>query len=210
MNNIIADILAKGFASLDFISSAAGLVYDVKLKKNDKIKTFPAAQNVFKSSEVCIKDNTYTHLIPTGKDTGIIYFEDLDSDMITKTRQYEHWRGSLKLVGWFNLLNACTKENGFTGTDDLKCLIKDMINSVTFSNFAFKGHIEIDKEYSKNKNPFSRFSYDEARTQFLLHPFDFMSLRITYNVFIKCNCTLGEGDVEADFLSIYQEAIDKV
>jgi len=210
MNDVISNVLAQGFSGLDFVTSAAGLVYDVKLKKKDKVITLPASQKVYKSVEECITDQTYTHLVPTSKDTGIIYFEDLDSDMITKTDLYEHWRGSLKLIGWFNILDACTKENGFTGTEDLKCLIKDLVNGVSFTGFAFKGHIEVDKEYSKLKNPFSRFSYDEARTQYLVHPFDFISLRITYNIFIKCGCSLGERDVAADFMSVYQLYKDKV
>lgn len=219
MNDIIADILAKKLAGLGFVSKAAGLVYDLKTKSKGIDKIFPAATKVYINSEACSDESVYKDLIPNSKDTGILYFEDLDSDLVYKTDVYEQWKGSLKLVGWFNVLDVCQKINLFHSIHDINCLIKNVIEEgLSDTDAIFESSIGITKHYSKRRNPFLRFSYDETQTQYLIHPFDFFSFKVDYTVFAKCNCrlqydvTVGEQVIESgttdytDFVQMYIEA----
>lgn len=168
----------------------AGLVRPVTISQpssNGVVrKTFPVACSV---SQDCCTDKTYTDLIPNTQYKSVVYFEDNGVQVLGADARYIEMRSNLSLIGWLN-----GKKLGYNGCGIASMAILSIIktlkpNFAPFNSGSFvKIKIAAISEDPKNPNIFTRYSYDESTTQFLMYPFDYfrLNLQITFSVPLNC------------------------
>lgn len=196
MNSAIADIIRGKIDTLCFVDKISGLVRPVSmiLTNNDNVKVekiFPVACSV--THQEC-QAGKYMDLVPNSKYRSVIYFEENSLTFIERIGNIQKMESSLKLVGWLNL-----KKTDCVVSDKAILLILSAIPSIPFSDDIYdRISIVIESEERKNKDIFSKYSYEETVNQYLLYPYDYFALNIktTFSVNTDCieqfNCTADE------------------
>lgn len=190
MNEKIANILKTQIESLPFVEKIAGLVRPVKLQVPGKdntltLKTFPIATDI--SNEQCISGQ-YKDLVPNSKYRSVLYFEDNGCTLTYREKRWVGFNSRLTLVGWLNLelLMECGNYTGSTEVilSILEALPENTINSDIYREIRITALSEIPKSNAI----FSRYTYDELTTQYLLYPYDFFALNMSVDFKINLAC----------------------
>lgn len=177
----VGNIIVGYLQGLTFIDKLAGVVKtitksDVDGNNNPIRKTFPVACGL--EFQDCINKGKYQDLVPDSKLKSIVYLEDSGIRLIRKEGYKNVYTASYRLVSWIN-----QKALGYV--DD--CSITSKIIDVIISRFPdipqTSGYyqellIDVVGQDPKSLNPFSKYSYDEDRTQYLMRPFDYFSLQL--------------------------------
>lgn len=130
----------------------------------------------------------YTDLVPNSKYKSIHYFEDGGVSQINNNGRKD-WRfeSKLRLVGWINL-----KKLGKTDCSISAKAILQIINALPSDRFNSGEYMNIQitsiSEAPKSSAIFSKYTYDEAVTQYLMFPFDYYALDITTQFTISKSC----------------------
>ena len=213
MNELIAEILASRLIALPFVTKSAGLIHDLRLSggKDKPDRVFAASNKVYSTRDECDNVGAYTDLIPVSSETGISYFEAGD-EKLTNRGAFDIVKGELTLVAWFNRSDICQKLNVLDPMLDIRCAFQNLIEKDLLTQGSIlQGKIKIIRNYGRNKNPFKRFSYDEKQRQFLIHPFDYFSAKIEYNIYANCNCgSVYDTSVEDEYIRNSIDNIDFV
>lgn len=193
MNEKIANIIKTKIQSLSFVDKIAGLtrpvMVDVLGEGNTKVqKIYPIACNV--STDDCIKGR-YQDLIPNSKYASIIYFEDLGTTFTKEAQNWMKFDSRLSLVCWMNLKKLGECEKCTTSTEVLLSIL-GILSEFPFndSTYAPIREIKIESigEAVKSNNIFSKYTYDEKTTQYLLYPYDFFMLNMSVSYRINLHC----------------------
>ena len=180
MVNQICDILAQDFAGLNFVSKSAGVmeIFKKPMPKG-KEKVLPVARKIYTGSEIltCDVKTPYYELLPNGKESCIIYFEDKGAKLQKKNKRYSTFKGKLKLVCWANTKLIDPQIDPKT--------IRAAVRSTLREHIPLTGQILGTKikvaEIAPNRpHPFEKFTIDEALKQFLTHPYTYFVLDIDY------------------------------
>lgn len=190
MNEIVAEGLAQALIDLPFLSRVCGCVTRVKkIITSDNVKTFPATKVLHKSvvggTSECVVTGDYYEMIPDDNEIGMLYFEDLGANVVDSTSRYNTWKGRLKMVVWLNMKRI----GGDNGPGVLiGAVLKAVPSSIDISGRFLGGTIKPSKIDPKSFNPFAYYSYDEARQQYLMYPFDYFSIDLAYVARTSKNC----------------------
>lgn len=193
LKSYLEPLVSDGSTSTKFIDKLAGVIKVVTKTEmgdsNNPIrKTFPVSCNI--NFEDCNNNGAYKDLIPNSLLGCIVYFEDLGIRLVNEERGYRRWRSSYRMIGWINQKKLGTNECNVTGT-----IINTLINQ--FPSKAFNSGIytqcliEVLGQDPKSLNPFSKFTYDEDRTQYLMNPFDYFSLQIDVTCSVHGSCVVA-------------------
>ena len=189
MNNKLANIIKGKISDLTWIDKIAGLVQTVNIKIDKVSKSYPISCDV--DYEVCIK-GAYQDLAPNSKKDSIVYFEDKGVSFVQRIGNRIKFRSSLRLVCWLNLKNiygaTCDAEveHGNVSGDYVIEVIK-ALPSVPFSEGDFIGITITDiSQAERSVDIFSKYTYNEQATQYLLFPFDFFALDLQIEFTIPC------------------------
>lgn len=187
----IGDIIKGYLQSLSFIDKLAGVVKvlnKVDVDQNGKTitKRFPVACNVDFST--CNTSDKYKDLIPDSSLGCIVFLEDLGVRFIGNKGNKQGWKASYRLVGWVNNSKLGTDNCSVTGQ-----IIASVINKfpiVPFNNGIYQSVVinVIGQDPKTGNDPFSKYSFDESKTQYLMYPFDYFSLIIDVNFDIDKRC----------------------
>jgi hypothetical protein len=188
MNEKIANILKTKLEALPFADKLAGMVRPMRIEvlgeNNVRAqKTFPVSCDLSFNE---VEKGKYKDLIPQSKYGSIIYFEDNGTTLTYRDRGRVGFVGRLNLVCWLNLNKVnCLK----TGSTQALLNIISLLPDTHFSVDELR-EIRITgvSEVPKSNAIFSRYSYDEIKTQYLLHPFDYFSLAINVEYWVKLSC----------------------
>lgn len=197
MNQTIANIL-KGYlenCGSDFVDKIAGLVqsvtYNITDKDNNKItKTMPVSCNF--TAEDC-KTGLYNDLAPDSKYKTVIYFEDGGVTFNKQEGIFKCYTSNLKLVCWINtiLYKADWCGSGVpctVGAEIIKkilcCFPSHPVNVTPF----VRVYPNVVSEEIRSNSIFSKYTYNEPQTQYLLYPYDFFALQITTNFCVCMDC----------------------
>jgi hypothetical protein len=189
MNERIANIIKTQIDGLNFVDKIAGLVRAVKVdvinENNIRVtKTFPVACDV--TADECVKGR-YQDLIPDSKYKSIVYFEDGGTTMTGKDRDWILFRSNLTLVAWLNL-----QKIGCNCTYSTAAILSIIASLPEFpineTNGLQQISINVINEVPKSFAIFSKYTYDEKISQFLLSPYDYFALNITADYRINVNC----------------------
>lgn len=188
MNTDIANILKGYIETLPFAGKVGGLVkpitYTSQTDKGVIKKTIPVDCGVTHAN--CLKGR-YTDLMPDSKYNSVMYFEDggvRPSDNSARDFSFE---SNLKLVCWLNL-----KKLGKTGCSNTALAIATILNTLptrTFNNGVYSRiFIAVTGEEIKSPQIFSKYTYDEEKTQYLMYPYDYFALNISVRFSISKSC----------------------
>lgn len=192
LKSFLEPLRVGGTGSNQFIDKLEGVVKSITRSdldsNNSRIsKTFPIACGT--SFADCNNSSKYTDLIPNSNLGCIVYFEDLGVRMISEDGNKRSWKSSYRLVCWLNQKKLGYDDCSITGQ-----VINTMIEQFPKNYFNVtdtiyqKCSIEILGQDPKSFNPFSKYSYDEDKTQYLMSPFDYFSIQIDVNFSVDNRC----------------------
>jgi len=194
--NFLEPLLIGGSGENPFIDKLAGVIKTVVTSDLDSQnrpvrKSFPVACGI--SYSECLKSNRYLDLVPNGKLKSIVYLEDNGLRIVGTNGNKNQWKASYKLVGWLN-----QKEMGYDDCSITSLIINEIINKFPELPVQINSPsewskyqrllIEVEGQDPKSYNPFSKFSYDEDKTQYLMYPFDYFSLNLTVSFEMNKKC----------------------
>ena len=186
MNNKIADILADKISGLSWVDKLAGLVQTAQISVGDPkiIKRFPISCNM-KYLDIC-KTGIYDELFPNSRYKSVIYFEDGGCVVEKSQGERIYFISRLRLVCWLN-----TKSLHIECSESYLYII-DLFKVLNISPFNLDYFIGVDivitSEAVRDSTIFSKYTYDEKRTQYLLYPFDFFALDIQVKFALTASC----------------------
>lgn len=187
----VASIVKEYLSSLSFIDKLAGLVKTVTKTDLDKDnrpvkKTFPVACGV--DFAQCITNGKYTDLVPNSKIGCMVYLEDNGGvRLIGRNGKNYRFNASYRLVSWINSKKLGYENCSITAQmilSIISALPENPINEGIYQRLL----VEVLGQDPKSYVPFSKYSYDEDKTQYLMHPFDYFSLPIEVTFEINPAC----------------------
>ncbi len=191
LKSFLEPLRVGGSGDNPFIDKLAGVVKTVTRTVNSGNtsikKTFPVACGVTFSE--CNNSSVLTDLVPNDKLGCIVYFEDLGVRFLEEAANKKKWKASYRLVGWVNNKKLGIEHCSVTGN-----IINTITNQFPANTFNVTDSIyqmcsiEVLGQDPKSLNPFSKYSYDEDKTQYLMTPFDYFSLQIDVNYSIDRRC----------------------
>lgn len=193
MTNDFANLLDSYIAELPFADKHAGLVRTVTTREqaNDtktKISSFPVACSA--SAVDCAAPGKLKELCPDSSKKSVIYCEENGG---TTFLGFEHnnlkFRCNIRVVGWLNL-----NKLGITSCSWSAIAILNIIAALPAVPFNYIGKpytrckVVSISEAEKSAAIFSRYTYDEPVTQYLLYPYDYFALNISFEFTVPRSC----------------------
>ena len=185
MNDSIANMIALKLIELPYITKACGCVRVLSTKDR---KRYPISTLVhFESEEVCDQEDGYVIMAPTSQHVGVCFFEDLGVRFgkVTSSRA-RYLQGSLKLIVWVNLDKIGENATIEPIQESIWATLGRM--KVEGLPSSVGGKVKVSQIYPKHPNAFTKYSFDEERTQFLSHPFDHFAMKLDYTCIIMQGC----------------------
>lgn len=194
MNKEIAKVLRdrlKEDEGLPFVEKYAGLVQTVteQVGANDvkKVRKYPV------STEVVIGNVCSQHeeeMTPDSAMKGILYFEDNGTTPNGMKGEDFEYTSALTLVCWINRGKVVSNiYSEITGIAIQNIISKLRIgeNPENVSMFK-KMSVSVSRILPQEASIFSKYTYEEAETQYLRPPFEFfaLSLQVKYSINQKC------------------------
>lgn len=200
----------QDLTSLPFVQRFGGLVRIVSRQERTENQlvvkqTFPIAQGI--NDYECWNLGKYEHLVPNDRLASVFYFEDVGDftyqGRYANSRHLLHFSGQARLVGWLNLPMIGKDSNipeSLTYSAIQVHLLKTLnktYNNVTQPFKMYKVVFSVASEENRHNSPFEKYSYDEYQ-QFLIYPFDWISLVVKVDLIVAPDClgdlTLNEYD----------------
>ncbi len=201
MNQAVANILKDYIIDLGFVDKIAGLVatQSMTITGEDGVKTikrYPVACCV--TAEDC-KLGAYNDLTPDSKYKTVIYFEDGGTSFLSAAGNFRRYQSRLRLVCWINVPKLegeiwCSEGPCTASTNIIISIIRAIPNFP--ENFAplMQVRYEVTNQAVRDSGIFSRYTYNELQTQYLLAPYDYFALDLTVDFAI---CITGTDEYDA-------------
>lgn len=213
MNSTIANVILARIeaANLPWIDKVSGLTRAISFTKGTNAgKTWPIACTV--NDPLSCEDTTIGELIPNENYNSVLFFEGdaypSSSPIVGAGRVIgKKFTSRLRVVVWLN----CSRLGGDCGCGDLASL--NLISAIEALPRKYESgplmdihHTVIGGGPARGRDIFSRYTFDEARSQYLHFPFDFFALDIetTYRIIPGCedqvepenvNCWTGPTNI---------------
>ena len=191
VKGLLEPFLVGGSGTNQFIDKLAGVVKVITMQdKNESdstiIKSFPISSNTY--LEECKKPGAYKDLIPNSKYGCMVYLEEETGvDFISEDRNGKKYSTAFLLVGWINQKKLGTSDCSVTGK-----IVNTIINALTIKPFNRDIYqsiiIEVTGQNPKSLNPFSKYTYDEENTKYLMAPYDYFILKVEVIVNVNLAC----------------------
>lgn len=193
MNNKIATILKGYIDDLIWVDKIAGLVQtaNIRVKKDDTAieKSYPISCDI--DLDACLK-GAYQDLAPDSKKKSVLYFEDKGVTFIERQGNKLKFQSSLRLVCWLNLklIQEAGCDSVVTGCGSsgdyviqiLKILPTIPISTPDFVSIYISGIAQAERDVSI----FSKYTYNETATQYLMFPYDYFAIDFMIDFTIPC------------------------
>jgi hypothetical protein len=196
VNNKIANILKGYVEDLTWIDKISGLVQTVtiRIKEGETVvnKSYPVSCDI--DYVECIKGR-YQDLAPDSKKKSVLYFEDKGVSFIARKGNTIQFQSSLRMVCWLNLKmidgSTCDSEVEHCAVSgDYVIEVLKALPSVPFTAQGFVSlHISSISQAVRSVDIFSKYTYNEQSTQYLLFPFDFFALDLNIDFTVPCITT---------------------
>ena len=175
--------------SVQFADKVAGLVVPMRRMVNKIEKVFPVAYNTPSDCD----SSVYADLVPDSSKTSIIYCEKI-GDVVMEQALRNVWitTATLRLVCWYNLdrINeGQSVDEGNVANNVLSQLPKRLPDAW----FLYVRSVILNPvRVIFGADIFSKYTYDEVRTQFLTLPYGAFAIDIEVQYIMnKCAITLG-------------------
>lgn len=191
IKSILEPLRIGGSGLNPFIDKLAGVVKTIY--KTDSVdgktvrKSFPVSCGM--DYPECISNGRYKDLVPNSKLGCIVYLEDLGARLTGTSSNRNDWKASYRLVGWVNQAKLGYEDCSIT-SKIINTIIATIPEGVSNSGIYQRGSIEILGQDPRSFDPFSKYTYDEEKTQYKMYPFDYFSLLIDVNFSVDKRCTV--------------------
>lgn len=130
-----------------------------------------------------------TAAVPNDSKNGLIYFEDAGAVITGAKGSRQLWRSSLVLVCWMN--KAKFSEDVYSRITS--AAVAEIMRKIGANTLANEGNFigfspKVLRVLPQTAEVFSKYSYDEAITQYLRPPFDFFAMQMVVDYGINPNC----------------------
>lgn len=193
MNNKLANILRNQISDLIWIDKISGLVQtaNVRIKSGENVseKSYPISCSM--TADACMKGG-YQDLCPNSKKKSVVYFEDRGLTFERQEGNHLFYVSSLRLVCWLNLqlIQGVGCKNDVIGCGTSGDYVLEVIKKFDYKPFDSGGLYGImvhpPNQVERSVDIFSKYTYNENATQFLLSPFEFFALDFETDFFIPC------------------------
>jgi len=192
MNNKIANIIVDYIKDLTWIDKLAGLTQVAKVNQTSGDgtveKRYPVSCQM-SVDDLCV-DGCYEELAPNSKYMSVVYFEDNGFTFNRQAGNRLYYESNLKLVAWLNyarLTRVMGVGCGATGNyiiDIIKALPAFPVNVADLMGVS----IRVTSQAIRSDDIFSKYTFNQTATQFLMLPFDFFSLEIRTSFYLIPEC----------------------
>jgi hypothetical protein len=178
MINSVVEQIRENIATLNFVSKSAGVVRE-QIKDKQR---FP----VIAVNDECTGD--YTDLLPNSKESCIVFFELLNNSVEENRLHSVQYSAELRACVWVN-----TKLINPNDVDLIAAHISNKIAKTVFTaNASYIKHpktlISSGVDY---KNPYSKYTIDENKNQFLMKPYAGFSINFKLDYIFVYDCLPG-------------------
>lgn len=199
MIDIVANILHEYIKDLAWADKTAALIRVATRTTESGVRQyFPVACQL---TEAECNAGRYQDLMPDDRKKSVMYFEDNGGVQYKrKAGSVDIYEAHLRLVGWLNIKllgqTDCSITAGAIG-DILRALPGKVAPAVASTYGLSNVLIHYAGEAKKDVNIFSKYSYNEAQTQYLLYPYDYFALEfsVEFSMNKECLPTLTPGTV---------------
>jgi len=181
---MITEIAYQLVKNLSFIDKWVGLAIPMRKMIEKKEKIFPVAYNIDPNCDV----SEYTDLVPDSKKSAICYCEKINEITFEQIRKnYFIASTDLRIVLWYNL-NRITEgdyiDEGIMAANLLAKIPRTLSNSL----FTYVSSVNIFPSGAMTGALiFSKYTYEEVRTQFVTHPYGAVAVDVNIQYVInKC------------------------
>lgn len=196
MNKELAHILKERLVrdgGLPFVELISGLAQRVTFKQNNDdgaaiTKTMPVSYDNTTAERCTVTPERA--LIPDSSKKGLLYFEDMGSVFVDRmSGGAMKYRSTLILVCWMNRARLVgdnyAEITSYCVAGILKKLgVKSIKNEQPFIGML----VTPGRILPQDASVFSRYTYDEAVTQYLRPPFEFFGMELTIDYGIHPDC----------------------
>ena len=188
MNNKIANIVVGFIEDLPWIEKLSGLTQVARVSQSSgdsKVeKRFPisCAMNY---DDAC-KLGTYDELSPDSKYKSVVFFEDDSFSLDEKVGDKLYYESTIRLVAWLNL---CKIEDSCGTSGDYVLSIIKALPAMAYNYGVMLGiTIDVTSQLQRDVSIFSKYTFNEKQTQYLMYPYDFFALEIRTRFHVKSEC----------------------
>lgn len=180
MNQAIANIL-KGFIDdLTFVDKIAGMVSTQYMTIEGVDKSYPVACCV--TADDC-KQGAYNDLTLNSAYKTVIYFEDGGVTFVRAQGNFRHYQSRLRLVCWINVAklneDPCYTDIPCTASTNILIEIIRAIPNFPANYSPFQQvRFEVVAQVVRDNSIFSKYTYNEKQTQYLMAPYDYFAIDI--------------------------------
>lgn len=188
MNHKIATLFKTYLETLLWSDKVAGLVQTASIG-GDNPKSYPISCDI--TAAACLK-GAYQDLCPNSKKKSVLYFEDKGISMVERAGTRLKFKSSLRLVGWLNLklIQEAACDSEVDGCGSIGTYVIEVIKLLPTSPIQTADFVSIMvsdiSEPERSVDIFSKYSYSETETQFLLFPYAFFCLDLQIDFTIPC------------------------
>lgn len=179
MVDVIVEKIAEGLAAIPIVSLSAGLVTSQLLEVDDKTRVFPKA---FNYSKLKAGVPELVLVLPDSKERLILYWESLSVDF-NDSRMHEY-TCQARLVGWYNTKKLDPSER----SNLVSYLVSKIPSTVAPSKAVSCVQVKFKGEESRSSNPFGKWTMDEQKNQFLMHPYNWFALNFQIRFINTIGC----------------------
>lgn len=199
MNSPVANLILARIeaANLGWIDKVAGLTRAITFSKGKNIGTWPIACTV--NDPLACDETTIAELLPNENYNSILFFEGETFPTRVKDRVMgASFTSKLRIVVWMN----CSRLGGDCDCGSLAA--QNLITAIESSRRGYASgplieikHTVIGGGPARGREIFSRYTFNEARSQYLHYPFDFFALDVetTFRVAKGCEDQLDPDNV---------------
>ena len=197
MNKEIAEILRDRIKDLPFIDVCAGLVQTIVVANdpnNEKRRfSFPMSYDVDTSAgqgSSCYVGKE-RDLMPDSSKKSIFYFEDMGISP-AKVFGRPGFQSTIRLVGWINRSRLLGDKYINVSTFAMSAIVGRLArkNPINIGNMKMLS-VTVGTIPRQDASLFSRYSYDESVTQFLMPPFECIGIDFICKYIVKDNCLIN-------------------
>jgi len=195
MNHKIANIIVDYIKDLAWVDKITGLTQIAQVKQNDVIKRFPVSCDMT-YDDLCIQ-GCYEDLMPSSQRRSVLFFEDGSFTFIRQEGGKLFYESRLRLVCWLNYKLLTEGGCGSSG-DFIIDIIKALPAVPQNVGDMLRLSVSVTSQAQRSSGVFSKYTFDETRSQYLMNPYDFFGLDLRTEFFIipECITPAPEGCVE--------------
>jgi hypothetical protein len=182
IETILNALSEKINGSSDFLSKPCGVARLQRERVEKKVKVYPVVPNL--DPNTCNKQ-PYLAMVPSTDETAYCFFEVIDDLVNENEKKRFKAIATVRLVGWINTKRF---ENYKSSSIELSLMKYLSISNLELPSNITPTSLEILRIEPKNAQIFSKYTFDEVETQYLMHPFDYFSIqfKIIYTIAYGC------------------------